>query len=142
MVGSTATKILPGRGQVYYHEGKELDIQFPDDFKEVIQYAIYNRTMERPYAEGHRCHEWPSTLTSLVTQASDEYTGLFATNTTLSTENEQLKQENTRLKEANLELFLRVGQQNIDKTGGSGQSTEQKTKAETITVEDLFKEVK
>ena len=78
-----------------------------------------------------------ATLTSLVTQASDEYTGLFATN-----ENEQLKQENTRLKEANLELFLRVGQQNIDKTGGSGQSTEQKTKAETITVEDLFKEVK
>lgn len=67
-----------------------------------------------------------ATLTSLVTQASDEYTGLFATNTTLSTENEQLKQENTRLKEANLELFLRVGQQNIDKTGGSGQSTEQK----------------
>jgi hypothetical protein len=83
-----------------------------------------------------------ATLTSLVTQASDEYTGLFATNTTLSTENEQLKQENTRLKEANLELFLRVGQQNIDKTGGSGRSTEQKTKAETITVEDLFKEVK
>ena len=32
-----------------------------------------------------------ATLTSLVTQASDEYTGLFATNTTLSTENEQLK---------------------------------------------------
>ena len=58
-----------------------------------------------------------ATLTSLVTQASDEYTGLFATNTTLSTENEQLKQENTRLKEANLELFLRVGQQNLDKTG-------------------------
>ena len=83
-----------------------------------------------------------ATLTSLVTQASDEYTGLFATNTTLSTENEQLKQENTRLKEANLELFLRVGQQNLDKTGGSGQSTEQETKAETITVEDLFKEVK
>jgi len=83
-----------------------------------------------------------ATLTSLVTQASDEYTGLFATNTTLSTENEQLKQENTRLKEANLELFLRVGQQNIEKTGGSGQSAEQKTKAETITVEDLFKEVK
>lgn len=83
-----------------------------------------------------------ATLTSLVTQASDEYTGLFATNTTLSTENEQLKQENTRLKEANLELFLRVGQQNLDKTGGSSQSTEQKTKAETITVEDLFKEVK
>ena len=83
-----------------------------------------------------------ATLTSLVTQASDEYTGLFATNTTLSTENEQLKQENTRLKEANLELFLRVGQQNNDKTGGSVQSTEQKTKAETITVEDLFKEVK
>lgn len=69
-----------------------------------------------------------ATLTSLVTQASDEYTDLFATNTTLSTENEQLKQENTRLKEANLELFLRVGQQNLDKTGGSGQSTEQKRK--------------
>lgn len=54
-----------------------------------------------------------ATLTSLVTQASDEYTGLFATNTTLSTENEQLKQENTRLKEANLELFLQIGRAHV-----------------------------
>lgn len=79
-------------------------------------------------------------ITALLTQLQDGYTNLFATHTETSKNNEVLSQENTKLKEYNLELFMRQGQRMKEETQTG--KTPEKTRAETITTADLFKEGK
>lgn len=77
-----------------------------------------------------------SVLTALATKATDEYVGMLATHENTSKENEALKAENEKLRKANLDLFLRVGEQAKPQT----ETSATKSRGETITIDDLFKE--
>lgn len=76
-------------------------------------------------------------LTSLLTQASDKVTQLFASYKDTDDKNKQLQDENEKLKAYNMELFMQISAQNREKVGGN-EVEANKSKAETITVADLF----
>lgn len=78
-------------------------------------------------------------ITALLTQLQDGYSKLFATHASVTDTNEKLSGENDRLKEYNMNLFLQLGQQVTD-TNKSSSEREEKSRAETITCDDLFKE--
>lgn len=80
----------------------------------------------------------PATVVSVLTDARDMYRDLYGEYTAMSETADNLRAENERLTNTNRELFLRIGQQSqeqIDREHVDGRS-----RAETITVEELFKE--
>lgn len=78
-------------------------------------------------------------ITSLLTIVQDGYNNLFVSHTEATKNNETLKNENKKLKEYNMELFMERGQLvKPESTDNKEQSS--KTRAETITFDDLFKE--
>lgn len=78
-------------------------------------------------------------LTAIVTKASESVSELFKSYKTSSEENEKLKEENEKLKRYNMDLFERVTAQVLPE---STQEQSNKSRAETITTKDLFKEEK
>lgn len=77
-------------------------------------------------------------LTALVVQAGENYGELFATQTETAKQNETLKAENEALRRANMDLFLRIGQDTAQRAQ-PGSTPQEKSRAETITIADLFK---
>lgn len=78
-------------------------------------------------------------LTALMTQASEQVSGLFVSFQEADKERVQLKEENERLKAFNMDLFMRISEQNREKVNPDGKKAETKDRAETITTADLFK---
>lgn len=78
-------------------------------------------------------------LTAIVTKASESVSELFKSYKNSSEENERLKEENEKLKRYNMDLFERVTAQVLP---SDEESKDTKSKAETITIADLFKEEK
>lgn len=82
-------------------------------------------------------------LISGITRARDEYVSGYGELELAKSERDRLKTENDSLKQANMDLFLRIGKQVEETSKSEDDSTEnEKTRAEKITIEDLFKEEK
>ena len=77
-----------------------------------------------------------ATVVSVLTDARDQYRELFAEKVAADEKAAALVEENKRLTDTNRELFLRIGQQMTVPETKVGETT----RAETITVDDLFKE--
>lgn len=77
-------------------------------------------------------------LTATVTKASESVSELFKEYTSTKENAEKLQVENERLKKYNMDLFERVTSQEFPKE----DKQDTKSKAETITTADLFKEEK
>lgn len=75
-------------------------------------------------------------LTTLLTQATDGFAEEAAKAENAIRDAEQLRKENEGLRKANMDLFLRIGEQ----VSQEKEKEPEKTKAETIKIEDLFKE--
>ena len=78
-------------------------------------------------------------ITALLTQAQDGFSGLFATHAKIDEEVKTLREENEKLKQYNLELFMQRGQNVIEQQQKDQLPKEGKSRAETITVQDLFR---
>lgn len=76
---------------------------------------------------------------SVLTQARDAYTDLFAEKTASDETARKATEENEKLRQTNMDLFLRIGQETANKTGGEPKQ-EKDDRATTITIDDLFKE--
>lgn len=81
----------------------------------------------------------PATVVSVLTTSRDDYRDAMAEIEALTAERDKLNAERVRLENTNRELFLRIGQ-TLASTETGGQGQQEKTKAESITCEDLFKE--
>lgn len=83
-------------------------------------------------------------LTSLLAKIETAFTDLFATHASVTEENKKLTEENTQLKSYNWELFQQRGQQitNNNQTKSDPKADKARERAETITIDDLFKEEK
>ena len=81
-------------------------------------------------------------ITTLVTQATEAYAGAFGEAAQATSDNERLTQENSNLVKANMQLFLERGASLT--AGPSAEPTKPKesSRAETITISDLFKKEK
>lgn len=79
-----------------------------------------------------------ATLTGILSQATVDYEELFASHAEKDKTEQKLTEENEGLRKANLDLFLRFSSQK-EQTGTEGGGEPQKSRAETITFEDLFK---
>lgn len=81
-----------------------------------------------------------ATVVSVLTQARDEYIGTYSEFVKAEKERDDALQEIDRLRKTNMDLFLRIGQATAEETGNlTNERNTQKSRAETITVEDLFK---
>lgn len=79
-------------------------------------------------------------VVSTLTASRDDYRDTYSELTAAQEEIERLKADNVRLTDTNRELFLRIGQTLSQTSVGQERGGEAKTRAETITPEDLFKE--
>lgn len=77
-----------------------------------------------------------ATVVSVLTGAREQYRELFSDKVAADELVAKLTEENARLMDTNRELFLRIGQQVREES----RPVDAKPRAETITVEDLFKE--
>lgn len=77
-------------------------------------------------------------MTALMTQATEKVSELFVSFQEADKERVQLKEENEKLKAYNMDLFMKVSEQTRDRVDPIEQTTS-KSKAEAITVSDLFK---
>lgn len=86
----------------------------------------------------------PAQLTSMLNQATEAFSEEMTNRINNDEQLNKFKEENERLRSANLDLFLKLGDQAKDKVpnGGPGQPPKPSAeeRAETITIEDLFKE--
>lgn len=78
-------------------------------------------------------------VTAALAKMTDAFSAMFATSKDLTDKNSGLEAANKKLQEYNMELFLQHGQHVRDEQQ-SKPGDEQKSRAETIKVEDLFKE--
>lgn len=78
-------------------------------------------------------------ISELLVQATDSYSEMFATHAKAVEENKRLEDSNEKLRKVNMKYMLRIGD---DVASGSPHFERQKSRAETITFEDLFKEEK
>lgn len=76
-------------------------------------------------------------VTSALSRMTDAFTELFATSQDLKKTNEGLVERNNKLQEYNMALFLQHGAQIKESTGTPEEK--EKSRAETITFDDLFK---
>lgn len=83
-------------------------------------------------------------LTGILSTATQDYGELFADHASLKDRLEQIEKDNEALRQANMSLFMQVTESKKQEFGGSTENNkENKTsRAETITIEDLFKEEK
>lgn len=79
-------------------------------------------------------------LTALVTQASDSVSELFVSYTETAKQNEELVEENEKLKKYNLDLFMRVSDDTMNRARGNESEKPSENRAETITIKKLFEE--
>lgn len=77
-------------------------------------------------------------VTAALSKMTDAFSAMFATSKELIDKNEKLNDDKNKLQQYNMELFLQHGQ-HVRETSG-GEAAKEKSRSETIKVEDLFKE--
>lgn len=111
-------------------EEKKVEIINPMDYKNLTMKVV-------------ECANDQGQLTAVLTQLQDAYSSLFATHEKVSKDYSTIAKENERLLKYNLELFMEHGERVAERNKNeSGVESREKTRAETIKCEDLFKEEK
>lgn len=79
-------------------------------------------------------------VTAALSKMTDAFSGMFATSKELTDKNTELMEANKKLQQYNMELFLQHGQHVREIAGSTSEEAKEKSRAETITIDDLFKE--
>lgn len=118
-------------------ENNQIEIMQPDTFTDLTQQIV-------------DAGDDQGKVVKLLTQIREGYSNLFATHANVLNERDQLQEKNQKLKQDNYDLFMDRGaflQQQAQMSIQGGANTvppksDARQRAETITIDDLFKEDK